>query len=101
LLEREDLTTFGIGRGIALPHAIVPGLAKPLGIFGRLTPPIDFMAADGRLADLIFLLLVPGRHILLPALSCVARRLHDDDAAGRLRVEDSREQIHLILTAGF
>ena len=37
VLEREDLTTFGIGRGIALPHAAVPGISQPIGIFARLS----------------------------------------------------------------
>ena len=89
VLEREDLTTFGIGRGIALPHAAVPGISQPIGIFARLKRPIDFGAADGRRADLVFLLLVPDEdlgHALARAFlrgSTVARPRGRNAPAGR------------------
>lgn len=100
VLSREDLTTFGLGRGIAIPHAIVGSICKPFGAFARLSRPVDFGAADGRPADLILLLLAPETDagILLPALSCVARRLRDREVAKRLRAETSAEAAHLILT---
>ncbi len=96
----EHRTTFGVGRGIAIPHAILMGIAEPIGAFARLKRPADFGASDGRPADLVFLLLVPETdvRILLPALSCVARRLRDREVAARLRAEDSAEAAHLILT---
>jgi PTS system nitrogen regulatory IIA component len=100
VLSREDLTTFGLGRGIAIPHAILGSICKPFGAFARLNRPIDFGAADGRPADLILLLLAPETDagILLPALSCAARRLRDREVAKRLRAETSAEAAHLILT---
>ncbi|MBI2736699.1 MAG: PTS sugar transporter subunit IIA [Rhodospirillales bacterium] len=103
VLEREDLTTFGIGRGIALPHAIVPGLVKPIGVFARLKQPVDFGAADGRLADLALLLLAPDKDpdILLRALSCVARRFRNRDVVALLRAENTLEAAHVILTTDF
>lgn len=100
VLNREGLTTFGVGRGIAMPHAIVRGVAEPAGIFARLKQPVDFGAADGRPADLVFLLVVPETDpgILLPALSCVARRLRDREVATRLRVATRAEEAHVVLT---
>jgi PTS system nitrogen regulatory IIA component len=73
---RADLTSFGLGRGVAIPHAMVVGLDKPLGVFARLDPAVDFGAVDGRPADLVFLLLSPAgdEGTLLRALSCAARR---------------------------
>jgi PTS system nitrogen regulatory IIA component len=101
VIAREGLTTFGVGRGIAIPHAAVPGISKPLGAFARLKHPVDFGAADGRLADLVFLLLTPEDDpgALLPALSCVARRLRDREVARRLRAESSAEVSHVLLTS--
>jgi PTS system nitrogen regulatory IIA component len=101
VLTREDLTTFGVGRGIAVPHGIVPGISKPLGAFARLKRPVDFGAADGRAADLVFLLLAPERDpgILLRARSCVARRLRDREVAEHLRAETSADAAHVILTS--
>jgi PTS system nitrogen regulatory IIA component len=99
LVMREDLTTFGVGRGIAIPHATVPGISEPLGAFARLKRPVDFGAADGRVADLVLLILAPEKDpgILLRALSCVARRLRDREVAKRLRAETSAEAAHVIL----
>src|SRR5947209_8782270 len=75
VLSRGDLTTFGVGRGVAIPHGTVPGVSQPVGAFTRLKKPVDFGAADGRPADLVMLLIVAQGQdeILLRALSSVAR----------------------------
>lgn len=100
ILAQEDSTVFGVGRGIAVPHARVDGIAEPLGAFARLKQPIDFGALDGQPADLVFLLLAPetGSDTLLPALACVARSLRDREVVARLRAESSSEAAHVILT---
>lgn len=100
VLSRGDLTTFGVGRGIAIPHAVVPGIAEPIGAFARLDVAINFDAADGRAVDLVLLLLAPEADagILLPALSRVARRLRDRAVAKHLRAQTSAEAAHVILT---
>jgi PTS system nitrogen regulatory IIA component len=100
VLARDDLTTFGVGRGIAIPHGTVPDLTRPAGIFARLKQPVDFGAADGRLADLILFLLAPVEQpdVLLRALSCVTRRLREDDVVTRLRAANKPDEAHVILT---
>lgn len=100
ILAREDLTTFGVGRGIALPHATVCGLSRPFGAFARLTKPVDFGAADGRPADLVLLVVAAtdDEASLLRALSCAARRLRDPEIAENLRAATSAEAAHLVLT---
>jgi nitrogen PTS system EIIA component len=100
VLAREDLTSFGVGRGIAIPHAVVAGIAVPVGAFARLEQPVDFGAADGQLADLVLLLLAPKNDpwILLLALSCGARRLRDPEIAQHLRAQTNAEAAHVILT---
>ena len=42
LLERERLGSTGIGGGIAIPHARMATLARPMGLFARLGHPVDF-----------------------------------------------------------
>ncbi|MGD9921314.1 MAG: PTS sugar transporter subunit IIA [Pseudorhodoplanes sp.] len=100
VLSREDLTTFGVGRGVAIPHALIAGITKPIGAFARLNLTVDFGAADGRPADLIALLLIPesAAGLLLPALSCIARRLRDREVAKLLRAQTTAEAAHAILT---
>jgi PTS system nitrogen regulatory IIA component len=100
VLSRGDPTTFGIGRGVAIPHATAPGVSQPLGAFTRLKKPVDFGAADGRPADLVMLLIAAQGEdgILLRALSSVARRLRERDVAENLRAATSVDAVHAILT---
>ena len=87
LAAREELGSTGVGRGIALPHATVPGLGRLFSLFARLDKPIDFDAVDGQPVDLVFLLLTPekGDREHLSALACVSRWLRDEATAARLR----------------
>jgi nitrogen PTS system EIIA component len=96
----QRLTAFGVGRGVAIPHAAVSGIAAPVAAFARLRSPVDFGAADGRPVDLVFLLLVPRAKpgVLLPLLARVARRLRDREVLKHLRSECGAEAIHAVLT---
>jgi nitrogen PTS system EIIA component len=55
--RREDILSTGVGGGVALPHAMVPGLAHKTLIVCRAIPPVDYDALDDVPVDLIFLLL--------------------------------------------
>ena len=57
--RREMLSSTGIGRGIAIPHARMPQVEHMFGMFARLEQPIDFEAMDAQPVDLVFLLLAP------------------------------------------
>ncbi|HRE44675.1 MAG TPA: PTS sugar transporter subunit IIA [Terricaulis sp.] len=87
VLMRERLGGTGMGEGVALPHAAVPGLKHAIGAFARLETPLDFDALDGRPADLVFMLLSPvdrgGDH--LKALARVSRFFRRADMRGALR----------------
>jgi nitrogen PTS system EIIA component len=87
LLKREDLGSTGTGGGIAIPHARIVGLGKPLGLLARLKQPIDFDAIDGEPVDLVFVLLLPATVEAgqLNALASVARRLRTRDEVSRMR----------------
>jgi mannitol/fructose-specific phosphotransferase system IIA component (Ntr-type) len=56
---REEIMATGIGNGIALPHARVPGLKEPIVAVGISEKGIDFDAPDGKPANIIFLVLTP------------------------------------------
>ncbi len=57
--SREEAMPTGIGNGIALPHARVPGLKEPMVAVGISEAGIDFDAPDGKPANIIFLALTP------------------------------------------
>ena len=61
VLERELVAPTGLGDEVAVPHAAVDGLERPLLALGRAPRGIDFDAPDGRLARIIFLLLIPPK----------------------------------------
>ena len=59
LVGRERLGSTGLGKGVALPHGRMPGLAQPLGAVLVLEEGVDFDAVDQQPVDILFALLVP------------------------------------------
>ncbi len=87
---REQIIHTGLGDGMAVPHARLKELDKPLVIMARSERGIDFDAADGKPANLICLLLTPQRddHAQTELLSMFARAFHD--AASRQAALEAR-----------
>ncbi len=56
---REETLSTGLGHSVALPHARLDGLRKPLVVVGISVSGVDFDAPDDKLANLIFLVLTP------------------------------------------
>lgn len=80
LLERDKVISTAIGDGVALPHAPVAGLRKPLVFLVRTERPVtDCDPLDGRPVELFLVVLTPenepGLHLKL--LASIARVLHD------------------------
>jgi Kef-type K+ transport system membrane component KefB/mannitol/fructose-specific phosphotransferase system IIA component len=83
---REEALPTGLGNGLAVPHARVPGLPRPLVAVGLSSVGVDFDAPDGRPARVIVLLLTqehdPG--IQLAILSELAHLFRDERMAPRV-----------------
>ena len=58
---REEALPTGIGNGVAIPHARIPELDEPVVAAGFSESGVDFDAPDGKLANLIFLILTPEK----------------------------------------
>jgi PTS system nitrogen regulatory IIA component len=99
LEQRESVQSTGIGDGLALPHAMVPGAAKTRLFVFRVRPEIDYEALDGAPVDLVFLLLSPSdglrEHVRL--LARIARILAKPDLLDRLRVAVRKEDAFQVL----
>ena len=71
---REESHTTSLGKGVAVPHATVPGLPGPLLLVASADPPVPFGPPDSDPVDLFFVLLSPpgreGEHIKLLARIC-------------------------------
>jgi PTS system nitrogen regulatory IIA component len=100
LVQREKLGTTGIGDGLALPHARLPGLVRPLAFFARLARPVDYDALDERPVDLVLALVAPEEDNAgqLKALAQLARLLRDPVLTGRLRREADPARVYDLLT---
>jgi nitrogen PTS system EIIA component len=100
IAKREALGSTGVGNGVALPHARLPGLKAPFGLFARLRRPIDFEAVDDQPVDIVFLLLLPetANGEQLNALACVARALRDPGTLRRIRDADNADALFKAIT---
>ncbi len=100
LQEREALGPTGVGSGVALPHARLPGLDKVSGLFVRLEKPIDFDAVDRQPVDLLFTLFAPSNAGVehLKALALVSRTMRDPETCAKLRSNTDVSALHAILT---
>lgn len=100
LLERESLGPTGVGHGVALPHARLPGLTEVSGIFVLLEKPIDFGSVDRQPVDIAFALFAPEdagvEH--LKALALVSRTLRDQTLCTKLRANPNTATLYALLT---
>jgi PTS system nitrogen regulatory IIA component len=100
LREREALGSTGFGRGVALPHARIDGLSRPVAALLRLQSPVDFAAADRLPVDLVIGLLSPtnagATH--LHALAALSRLVRDEDMHRALIGAHDTETLYALLT---
>lgn len=87
LADREALGSTGVGEGVALPHASIPGLSVPFVTVARLAQPVDWGAIDDMLVDLVVVALSPidGATLSLNVVAKIARRLRSAELRARLR----------------
>jgi PTS system nitrogen regulatory IIA component len=101
IMKRETLGSTGMGEGVAIPHARLPGMERPFGLLARLKHPIDFDAIDGKPVDPVFLLLLPvaSHGEQLNALASVARLLRKTETISELRRATSGDGLYGAMTA--
>lgn len=100
LLERESLGPTGVGHGVALPHARLPGLDHVVGCFVLLEKPLDFGAVDRQPVDLAFALFAPEEAGVdhLKALALVSRTLRNAALCAKLRANPEPAKLYALLT---
>jgi PTS system nitrogen regulatory IIA component len=100
--KRDDLGSTGIGRGVAIPHARLREVKKPVALLARLKSPIEFDAVDGQAVDLVFLLILPAASQLdqLNCLAAVARTLRDAGVLDKMRSATSTTELYRAVTEG-
>lgn len=98
--KRESTAPTGIPGGIAIPHCRSPHVLAPSLGFARLAEPVDFGAADGRAADLIFMIAAPdgADDFHLQLLAKLARGLMQSEFTDALRQAADAEEVARIVT---
>lgn len=99
ILNREELASTGIGRGVAVPHTKHASVSRLVGTTAISRTGIDFASLDGEQVELLFLLISPpdrpGDH--LRALESITQQLRDDDFCRRLKEVGSLEDMKRLL----
>ena len=99
-IAREETASTGIPGGVAIPHCRSPHVLAPSLGFARLAQPVDFGAADGGLADLVFMIAAPSGadDVHLKLLAKLARGLMKSEFTDTLRAATTPEDIARIVT---
>ena len=100
LTEREQLGSTGFGRGVAIPHARVADVERPVAVFLRLQTPVGFDAADDMPVSLVFGLLSPEQAgvVHLHALAAISRMMRDDTMRAALAQASEAEAMFGLLS---
>jgi len=96
---REDTAGTAIGHEIAVPHARMAGLRRPLVVFGRSDGGLEWNAPDGLPVHLAFLILTPAQaaNLQVQILAALARAMSDETTRQRLIHADTEDQAWTIL----
>lgn len=99
LMEREEETTTGVGKGIAIPHAQTSAVDQPSVAFCRSSTGLDFDSMDGQPAHLIFMILAPegGTDEHLDILSTLSRSLMHEEVRGGLYEADTPTEVQTVM----
>lgn len=96
IMERETkIGSTGLGGGVAVPHAKLPGVKSVFGAFGRSTRGISFNAIDGEPVHLVFLILSPaeGSDVHLKALQKVMTAIKRGNTCRFLKAAKTAKEI--------
>ncbi len=102
LRDREAEMSTGVGRGLAVPHAEVPGARETFLVGAILKKPVDYKALDDVPVDVVFLIGgKPGEVGLhLQLLARIARLARQPEFLARLRAQKTREGFISVVEEG-
>ena len=95
VLKRERQMGTAVAEGLAVPHARIAGLAKPMIAFGRSASGIDWNAPDGAPARFIYLVLTPADDpdVQLHILRNIAMAMSDEALRKTLLTPQSDQEL--------
>lgn len=96
IYAREEVSSTGIGMGIAIPHAKTDAVKTPSLVFGLKKQAVDWESIDDETANLFFMIAVPeasasNDHLVI--LTQLSRKLIDDEFREKLMNASSKEEV--------
>jgi len=95
LLEREERGSTAFGKGIAVPHARIPGLKKAAGVVARSVDGVEFKSIDGEPVHAFLMLISPENRSdeHLATLRWISQAVRDPDFLSFIRQARSAEHV--------
>jgi fructose-specific phosphotransferase system IIA component len=95
VLEREQIMSTGVGKGLAIPHCKSDLVEENLGAFAVLKEPLDFNSVDNIPVRLVFLLISPDakNSIHIKLLSRISRLMNSGTFREKVLSCDKSDQI--------
>lgn len=102
ILARESDYGTAIGSGVAIPHARIDGLRKPVLAFGRAREGIPWDAPDGQPVRHVFLLVTPmgTEDIHVQTLAAIARGMAREETGQMILKATDQREIETALRTG-
>ena len=104
LINRENATTTGFGRGIAIPHAKIKEVTVPTISVLKLNTPVEWNSLDDKPVNIVIALAVPSNAkgtIHLQLLAKLSEELMEDDFVEKLHKAVSKDEIYQYITNVF
>lgn len=99
LLAREKTLTTGIGDGVALPHAKIPGVENIVAAIGVKRDGVDFDSMDGKPVNIVALILSPESkprpHIQF--MATISKFLADSETRNKILDARTAAEIHSLM----
>ena len=95
LIERESRGSTAFGKGVAVPHARIPGLQRAVGLVARSAEGVDFRAIDGEPVHAFLVLISPESRSEehLATLKWISQSARDPDFVSFIRQAQTAEAV--------
>ena len=102
VLEREDIMSTGVGKGLALPHGKTSAVTGNVAALALTKSPVDFEAIDDQPVRLVFLLVgtPEAKSLHVKILSRISRLMNRDDVRKRMLAARTDQELYRAVMEG-
>lgn len=97
ILRREQLGSTGVGRGLAVPHAMHNEVDIPVGVLAVCRPAVNFDSLDGEPVDIFTLMLGSRSRLRLTAFESLFNAYRNDDFVTSLRAATTAKDLRQVI----